>query len=96
MLLGFIRCAADTCVFRLIEDGKVVITVVVHVHDLFAAGKRDRCDQFGIDLGEMVPVKILGEFRLYAECVYKTNREAGLLTISQPTYAETLVAEYGV
>lgn len=80
----------------MIEDGTVVITVIVYVHDLFAAGKRDRCNQFGIDLGEMVPVKNLGELRLYEECVYDRNREAGLLTISQQTYAETLVAEYGV
>ena len=28
---------ADACVFRLIEDGRVVITAVVYVDDIFAA-----------------------------------------------------------
>ncbi|CAN0014758.1 unnamed protein product [Pylaiella littoralis] len=96
VLLGFVRCEADTCVFRLMEDGKVVIAVVVHVDDLFAAGAKERCDQFGRDLREKVPVKNLGELHLYAGCVYDRNKQAGLLTISHQTFAETLVAEYGV
>lgn len=94
MVLWFVRCEADTCVFRLMEDGKVTITVVVHVDYLFAAGDKERCNKFGKDLNDMVPVKNLGELRLYAGCVYDRNKEAGLLTISQKTYAETLVAEY--
>lgn len=83
--------------FRLIEGGKVVITTaVMHVDDIFASGEQERCGRFGRGLGEMALVKNLGELRLYAGCVYGRDREAGLLSISQQTYGETMVAEYRV
>ncbi|CAB1106485.1 unnamed protein product [Ectocarpus sp. CCAP 1310/34] len=57
LLLGFLQCLADTCVFRLMEKGHVIIIIVVHVDDIFAVGQKERCDKFGRDLNEMVPVK---------------------------------------
>ena len=58
--LGFEQCLADSCVFRLVE-GKVALLLVVHVDGIFAVGKKERCDRFGVDLGKYVPVKALGE-----------------------------------
>ena len=54
--LGFVQCLADACVLRLIEVGRVVMTIVVHVDDIFAVREKTRCDQFGRDLNQMVPV----------------------------------------
>ena len=51
--MGFKQCLADSCVFRLIRGGIVVLILVVHVDDIFAVGK-ERCDQFGEDLNRMV------------------------------------------
>ena len=34
----------DVYVLRLIEDGRVAITAVVHVDDIFAVGQEKRCD----------------------------------------------------
>ena len=34
----------DIYVFRLIEDGRVAITAVVHVDDIFAVGQKERCN----------------------------------------------------
>ena len=31
----------DVCVFRLIEDGRVAITAVVHVDDTFTVGQKE-------------------------------------------------------
>ena len=42
--LGFEQCMTDVYVFRLIEDGRVAITAVVHVDDIFAVGQKERCD----------------------------------------------------
>ena len=42
---GFEQCKTDVCAFRLIEDGRVAITAVVHVDDIFAVGRNDRCDR---------------------------------------------------
>ena len=38
--LGFEQCMTDVCVFRLIEDGRVAITGVVHVNDIFVVDRR--------------------------------------------------------
>ena len=91
LALGFVQCLADSCVFRLVEGGKVVIMhLVMHVDDIFAVGKKERCDQFGKDLGRLLPVKSLGELKWCSGCYYERDREAGRLTISQQTYTEEL------
>ena len=96
LTLGFTQCKADACVFRLMEEGGVVMTIVVHVDDIFAVGEKERCDQFGRDLNQLVPVKNLGELRWYSGCFYERDWENGTLTISQQTFAEQLATEYGV
>ena len=40
---------ANVCVFRLIEDGRVAITAIVHVDDIFAVGQKKRCDRVCVD-----------------------------------------------
>ena len=68
---GVLQCLTDACVFRLMEDGRVVTTIiVVHVDGIFAVGEKTRCDQFGRYLNQMVPVKNLGELRWYSGCFY--------------------------
>ena len=57
----------------------MVLILVVHVDDIFAVGKKERCDQFGEDLNRMVPVKNLGELKWYSGCFYERDREAGRL-----------------
>ena len=59
-------------------------------------GKKERCDQFGKDLGRLVPVKSLGELKWYSGCYYERDREAGSLTISQQTYTKELGEKYDV
>ena len=94
--LGFEPCAADACVMRLVEDGMVSMVVVVHVDDIFAVGRKSRCDQFGKDLNQYVPITNLGELRLYAGCVFSRNHALGTITISQQAVAEKMVEKFGV
>lgn len=96
LALGFEQCLADSCVFRLIEGGKVVMLLVVHVDDIFAVGEKDRCEKFGEDLNKFVPVKSLGELKWYSGCYYERDVESGRLTISQQTYIVELGEKYGV
>ena len=79
LVLGFEQCLADSCVFRLIRGGIVVLILVrvVHVDDIFAVGKKERCGQFGEDLNRMVPVKNVGELKWYSGCFYETERQGG-------------------
>ena len=45
------------------EDSRVIIALVVYVDDIFAIGDKDRCDEFGVELNKVVPVKNLGDMR---------------------------------
>ena len=94
--LGFEQCLADHCVFRLLEAGSVSIIAVVHVDDIFAVGRKERCDQFCEDLNRLVPINNLGELRWYAGCHYSRDKVAGLLTISQKAFAEKMIKQFGV
>ena len=94
--LGFQQCLADACVFRLEEEGRVAITAVIHADDIFAVGRKSRCDYFREDLGRMVPVKNLGELRWYGGCQFSRDRLNGLLKISQKTFADSLVEKFVV
>ena len=68
--------------FSFDSRGIPVLILVVHVDDIFAVGKKERCDQFGEDLNRILPVKNLGELKWYSGCFYERDREAGRLTIS--------------
>ena len=94
--LGFEQCAADACVFRLIENGKVTLIVIVHVDDIFCAGVKSRCARFGADLNQYVPISNLGELRWYAGCRFSRDPVLGAITILQQAVAERLVAKFGV
>ena len=94
--LGFERCLTDVCVFCLIEDGRVTITAVVHVDDIFAVGRKERCDRLCADLNRAIPVKNLGQLTWYGGYRYSRVRERGTLTISQQSFAEGLVKKFDV
>ena len=94
--LGFEQCEADACVMRLVEDGGVSVVAVVHVDDIFAIGRKSRCDKFGDDLDAYVPITNLGELRWYAGCRFERDRVAGTVKISQHASTEKIVAKFGV
>ena len=94
--LGFEQCLTDVCVFRLIEDGRVTITAVVHVDDTFAVGQKERCDRLCVDLNRTIPVKNLGELKWYGGCRYSRDPQRGTLTISQQSFADELVNKFDV
>ena len=95
-VLGFEQCEADACVMRLVEDGAVVVVVVVHVNDIFAIGRKTRCDKFGDDLDAYVPITDLGEIRWYAGCRFERDRVTGTVKISQQAPAEKIVVKFDV
>lgn len=71
MTLGFLWVLAGACIFRLIEERSKVTTIVGHVDDIFAVGDKERCDQFGRDLNQMVLFQNLGGLRWYSGCSIK-------------------------
>ena len=67
----------------------------VRVDDIFAVGKKERCDQFGEDLNRMVPVKNLGELKWYPGCFYERDREAGRLKTCTEELGEKFDVKWG-
>ena len=63
---------------------------------MFAVGRKGRCDRFCEDLNHLVPINNLGELRCCAGCHYSRDKVAGLLTISQMSFAEKTVNQFGV
>ena len=55
----------DVCVFRLVKDGCVANTAVVHVDDIFAVEEKERCDRLCVDLNRTIPVKNLDDLKWY-------------------------------
>ena len=78
------------------EVGGIVMTIVVHVDDIFAEGEKARCEQFGRDLNQMVPVKNLGEFSLVLGVFLREGLGEGGVEDFQRTFAEQLADEYGI
>ena len=79
--LGFEQNLADPWVFRLIRSVSVI--AVVRVNDFYAVGRKERCDRFCKDLGNVVPIINLGERQCCTGCHYSRDKVAGLLVISQ-------------
>ena len=69
------RTLLDRCVT--IEDGRVTITAVVHVEDIFALGQKEKCDKLCVDLNRTIPIKNLGELKWYGGFCYLRGRERG-------------------
>ena len=73
----------DLCVFRLIEDGRLAITAVVQVDDIFAVEQKEKSDRLCVGLNWTIPVKHLGELKWYGGGRCSRDREGGTLTIFQ-------------
>ena len=55
------------------------------------------CEKFGRDLNESVPISNLGELLLYAAGIrFYRDLALGTVTLSQPAFAKSLVAKFGV
>ena len=57
--LDFEQSLADACAMRLVESGTVFIVTVGYVDDIFAVGRKARCDQFCDDLNRLEPINNL-------------------------------------
>ena len=74
----------------------MAITAVVHVDDIFAAGRKEICVRLCVNLNRAILVKNLDELKWYRGCRYSRDRERGTLTISQQSFAEELVKKFRV
>ena len=90
------QCRTDPCVFRMVVDGKVELTVAVHVDDIVIAGSDETCRDFHAALSMKFPTNDLGELTWYTGCAFKRNWELGTLEITQKAFVESMLNHFGV
>ena len=81
---GFEQCQADSCMFRRVLRGKVVVIIVVYVENLLVASAT-KCDEEQAinDLRSCFPTKDLGEAGFYLGCHITRDQDAGTLKFDQ-------------
>lgn len=93
---GMEQCKTDSCVFRLIREGKVALILTVHVDHRAVAGPKDEIAKPLLVLNEYFTTNDLGELSFFMECVLTQDLERGTLSIIQTALTETLVRRLDV
>ena len=86
----------DPCVFRLIQEGKLVLILAVLVDDMAVAGSRVEVDKLLVTLNKDFETNDLGELSFFTGCTITQDTEKGLTSISQKTFIETLARRFDV
>ena len=79
---GMEQCMTDPCMFRLIREGKLVLTLAVHVNDMAVAGTRVKVNKLLVTLNNDFETNELGELSFFTGCTITQGTEKGLTSIS--------------
>jgi Reverse transcriptase (RNA-dependent DNA polymerase) len=92
--LGFIRNAADNCFYVQIKGGHIRL-IALYVDDLLiACNDKASLDEIKKSLSMTFEMKDMGDARKCLGLEIFRNRKAGILTVSQPEYANMVLARY--
>ena len=93
---GMEQCMTDPCVFRPIQEGKLVLILAVHVDDMVVVGTRVDVNKLLVMLNKDFETNDLGELSFFTGCTITQDTEKGLTSISQKTFIETLARRFDV
>ena len=80
---------SDSSLFRLMQDDRVVLITVVHVHDMIVAAEtKYLCDWLYAELKKMFPSTDLGDLSWYLRCAFERNLDKGTLRMSQSAFID--------
>ena len=86
----------DPCTFRMVENGKVKLIMVVHVDGIVIAGSDVACRDFHAELNTEFPINNLGKLTRYTGCAFKRNWGLGTSEIAQKAFVESMLNRFGV
>ena len=93
---GFKQYQADSCVFRRVLRGKVVI-IVVYIDDLLLASETKSDEEQTLNgLRSCCSIKDFGEAGFYLGCHITRNRDAGTLKFDQHHYVRIMASKFDV
>ena len=90
------QCRSDPCAFRTVKDGKVKLTIAVHIDDIVIAGSDGACRDFHAALVSKFPTNDLGELTWYTGLAFKRDWELGTLESTQNASIESILNRFGV
>ena len=67
------QCRIDTCVYRMVVDGKVELIMAVHVDDTVIAGSDETCRDVHAALTTKFPTNNLGELTWYTDRAFNAT-----------------------
>ncbi|CAN0476179.1 unnamed protein product, partial [Discosporangium mesarthrocarpum] len=73
--IGFDHCAADRCLLRLVQDGRVVMLIAPKVDDLMVAGELDSVKWVCEQTTQRLEIEDLGDLSFYIRREVIRNRE---------------------
>ena len=92
---GLEQCRTDPCVFRMVVNDKVELSMAIRVDDIASAGSDEACRGFHAALNTKFPTNNLGELTWYTCCAFKRNGELGTLEITQKALVESMPNRFG-
>ena len=90
------QCKADSCIFRKVVDGVVVMIVSVYVDDLLIGGPEEDCESLLASLKKTFPTNKLGECTWYDGCGIERDVELGTIKLLQKAYVVSLMKRFDV
>ena len=90
------KSKSDPCVFRQIQEGKMVLILTEHVDDIAVAGPRDRNEVYKLLVvhNEDFSTNDRGQLSFFTGCVFSQDLEKGRLSMTQTAFIETLVRRF--
>lgn len=74
--LDYEQFIADAFVVRLVREGSISITALVHVDNIVAVGRRSRRDRLCENLNHLLDVDNLGELSWYTICRFPSDNDS--------------------
>ena len=88
------QCKTNPCVFRLMKDETVILTVAAHVDELFVVGRAKGVAEFHDTLNKKKSTNMVGELKWYTGCAFERNFKDGIIIMSQTAFVEELLRRF--
>ena len=93
---GMEQCRSDSCVFRMVVDGKVELIVAVRVDAIVISGSKETCRRLHAALVTKLPTNILGELSRYTGCAFNCECELETWETTQKAFIEGIMNRFGI
>lgn len=85
---GMEQSKSDSCVFHVVDDGKIVLRMAVHLDYLIVSGTKKACDHFHSTLTRKTTTNSFRELKWRTGSSFTRDRKIRNLTVTQGTFID--------